>query len=120
MSPAMNEKPHKSPDVVLAERFLLLTMCVRHAISEGNWDALPSHMRERENLLSQLAELDLTSEAIEVLDKAQDEASFIFAEMRLERARLVDEIRSVDAGQKSRSAYRLNSDSHPGVCDETA
>lgn len=113
----MNPKPHKAPDVILAERLHLLTMCIRTAVSQGEWNDLPTLFREREQLLAHVEQIELGAEAMACLERIHDESHLIFAEIRRERASVLADLRAFDASAKTRMTYRPGN-SHHGACDE--
>ncbi|MBV6458593.1 MAG: hypothetical protein HONBIEJF_01725 [Fimbriimonadaceae bacterium] len=113
----MNPKPPKSADLVLAERLLLVTLCIRNAVNQGQWEDLPAYFSERQGLMNQVELLELGEEARACLERIQDESRLIFAEIRRERASILNELRACDAGARTRSAYRTGPP-HRGACDE--
>lgn len=113
----MNPKPPKSPDLVIAERLLLVTICIRNAVSQGQWDEIPAFFQERGRLLDQMEGAVLGDEAKACLSRIQDESNIIFSEIRKERASVLNDLRAFDASAKTKSAYRTGS-SHRGACDE--
>lgn len=113
----MSPKPPKTPDLVLAERLLLVTMCIRNAVNQGLWEEMPAYFSEREHLIDQIQMAQLGEEALECLDRIQEESSLIFADLRRERASVLKDLRSFDASTKTRSTYKTSSD-HRSAWDE--